>query len=86
MNPSPFVKLNRIVVFSKIHGAEAGLGELAATNTPATKKHPLFYTIRADLRAAAGLKAEAAEDLRRAADLAENAVERQFLESKMSTL
>ena len=56
INPSPFAKLNRIVVFSKIHGVEAGLEELAATNTPAMKKHHLFYTIRADLSAAAGLK------------------------------
>lgn len=86
LNPSPFVKLNRIVVFSKIHGAEAGLRELAALNTPAMNKNHLFYSIRADLRAAAGLKAEAFEDLRRATDLAENAVERRFLERKLSSL
>jgi RNA polymerase sigma factor (sigma-70 family) len=49
-------------------------------------KKDLFYAIRADLEAAAGLKAEAVEDLRRATDLAENAVERRFLESKMRTL
>ena len=70
-------------MFSKIRGAEAGLRELASSNTPAMKKNHLFYSIRADLKASAGLKAEAFEDLRRAAHLAENAVERRFLERKM---
>jgi predicted RNA polymerase sigma factor len=86
LNPSPFVKLNRIVVFSKIRGAEAGLRELTASNTPSMKKNHLFYSIRSDLKAVAGLKAEALEDLRRATDLAENAVEKRFLEHKMTTI
>lgn len=86
LNPSPFVKLNRIVVFSKIRGAEAGLRELAASYTPTMTSNHLFYSIRADLRAVAGLRAEALEDLLKATDLAENAVEKRFLERKMTTL
>lgn len=86
LNPSPFVRLNRIVVFSKVHGAESALRELGSTNSPALKKHHLYYTIRADLKAENGSKPDAIEDLRRATDLSENAVEKRFLEKKLNRL
>lgn len=82
-NPSPFVKLNRIVVYSKVHGSKTGLTELDKLNTPVLKKHHLYYTIRADLKTDIGLTRDAATDLRRAAELVENAVERRFLQLKL---
>ncbi len=78
--PSPVVELNRAVAVSMAFGPEAGLelvDELASE--PSLKQYHLLPSVRGDLLAKLGRKAEARAEFERAAALTQNARERKLL-------
>jgi RNA polymerase sigma-70 factor (ECF subfamily) len=87
LQPSPVVELNRAVAVAMAQGPEAGLalvdqliegGELA--------RYHLVYAARADLCRRLGRKAEAREAYQKALALAQQEVERRFLERRLAEL
>jgi RNA polymerase sigma factor (sigma-70 family) len=78
--PSPVVELNRAVAVGMAFGPAAGL-ELAdaLVDEPALRHYHLLPSVRGDLLAKLGRRAEAAAEFRRAAALTENARERALL-------
>jgi RNA polymerase sigma-70 factor (ECF subfamily) len=85
--PSPLVDLNRAVAVSMVDGPAAGLAlmdELAGD--PRLAAHHLLPAARADLLRQLGRTAEAAEDYRRALELAGNDPEREFLSQRLADL
>jgi RNA polymerase sigma-70 factor, ECF subfamily len=85
--PSPVVELNRAVAVAMAEGPERGL-ELLDDRTlgEQLEGYHLFWAARADLLRRLGRDAEAAEDYRRAMELARNPVERRFLEQRLTSL
>ena len=78
--PSPVVELNRAVAVGMASGPAAGLELLDTLAGEKTlSEYHLFYSARADLLAKLGRDAEAAAEFRRAAELTENARERDLL-------
>lgn len=78
--PSPVVALNRAVAVSMAYGPQAGLDlvdELAAD--PSLANYHWLPSVRADLLARLGRKAEAREEFERAAGMTRNARERELL-------
>ncbi len=78
--PSPVVELNRAVAVAMAFGPEAGLklvDELASE--PSLKSYHLLPSVRGDLLAKLGRKAEARAEFERAASLTQNARERKLL-------
>ena len=86
-SPSPIVELNRAVAVAMAEGPERGL-ELVDGLSDATelRRYHLLHATRADLLRRLGREEEAAEAYRRAHDLAENPVERAFLERRLAEL
>ena len=83
--PSPVVRLNRAVAVGMAEGPEAGLAlidELAADG--ALAGYHLLPAVRADLLRRLRRGGEAAEDYRRALDLAPTEAERGFLERRLA--
>lgn len=81
--PSPVVELNRAVAVSMANGPAAGLDaveELAATGS--LDEFHLLYTVRGELLARLGRHVDARADFLRAADLCQNAAERELLLAK----
>ena len=78
--PSPVVELNRAVAVGMAFGPEAGL-ELLDTIAaePSLRDYHLLPSVRGDLLAKLGRRAEAAAEFERAAALTENARERELL-------
>jgi RNA polymerase sigma factor (sigma-70 family) len=78
--PSPVVELNRAVAVGMAFGPAAGL-ELAdqLTAEPTLRRYHLLPAVRADLLAKLGRREEARAELERAAELTENARERELL-------
>jgi RNA polymerase sigma factor (sigma-70 family) len=78
--PSPIVELNRAVALGMAFGPEAGLELLdQIADEPALREYHLLPSVRGDLLAKLGRKAEAAVEFQRAAGLTENARERELL-------
>jgi predicted RNA polymerase sigma factor len=78
--PSPIVELNRAVAHSMAHGPEAGLRLLdAIAETPALQTYAPLPAARGDFLFRAGRVLEAKAQFARAAELAQNAREREFL-------
>jgi RNA polymerase sigma factor (sigma-70 family) len=78
--PSPVVELNRAVALGMAFGPEAGLALLEEiAEEPALAGYHLLPSVRGDLLAKAGRELEAAAEFRRAAELTENARERELL-------
>jgi len=78
--PSPVVALNRAVAVGMAYGPQAGLDlvdELAAD--PSLANYHWLPSVRADLLARLGRKAEAREEFERAAGMTRNARERELL-------
>ena len=83
--PSPVVELNRAVAVGMAFGPEAALelvDELA--DEPALRDYHLLPTVRGDLLARLGRRAEAGAEFERAASLTENARERAVLLDRMA--
>ncbi|HYK94369.1 MAG TPA: RNA polymerase sigma factor [Candidatus Dormibacteraeota bacterium] len=78
--PSPIVELNRAVAVSMAFGPAAGLELVdALAAEPALASYQLLPAVRGDLLSKVGRYAEAAAEMRRAADLTRNAAERGLL-------
>jgi RNA polymerase sigma factor (sigma-70 family) len=78
--PSPIVELNRAVAHSMAFGPEAGLRLLdAIAETPALQTYAPLPAARGDCLLRAGRVLEAKVQFARAAELAQNAREREFL-------
>jgi RNA polymerase sigma factor (sigma-70 family) len=78
--PSPIVELNRAVALGMAFGPEAGLELLdQIKEEPELSSYHLFPSVRGDLLEKAGRPKEAASEFKRAAELAENARERDLL-------
>jgi RNA polymerase sigma-70 factor (ECF subfamily) len=76
--PSPVVALNRAVAVAMSEGPEKGLSLLVEIDG-----YYLYYATRADFLRRLGRGAEAAEAYRRAIELTENNVEREYLEGRL---
>jgi RNA polymerase sigma-70 factor (ECF subfamily) len=87
--PSPVVALNRVVAVGFCSGAEAGLRaleQLEAEDGPALSTYHYLPATRADFLRRLGRDQAAASSYRRALALAQNDVERAFLEGRLATL
>ncbi|HET8814898.1 MAG TPA: RNA polymerase sigma factor [Solirubrobacterales bacterium] len=83
VQPSPIVELNRAVALAMAFGPEAGLELLEEIkDDPALSNYHLLPSVRGDLLAKAGRHEEAAAEFERAADLTDNARERELLLSR----
>jgi len=81
--PSPVVELNRAVALGMAFGPEAGLELLEQIeDDPALASYHLLPSVRGDLLEKAGRHEEAAAEFRRAAEMTENARERELLLSR----
>jgi len=80
LTPSPVVELNRAVAVSMARGPAAGLELVdALASAPALKAYHLLPSVRGDLLAKLGRRAEARAEFERAASLTRNASERNLL-------
>ncbi|MDQ0941357.1 RNA polymerase sigma factor (sigma-70 family) [Streptomyces sp. V1I1] len=78
--PSPVVELNRAVAVAMAEGPAAGLELVdALAEEPALKEYHLLPSVRGDLLARLGRRAEARAEFERAASLTRNARERELL-------
>jgi RNA polymerase sigma-70 factor (ECF subfamily) len=85
--PSPLADLNRAVAVSMVDGPAAGLTLVdALAGDPRLATHHLLPAARADLLRQLGRSAEAAEEYRRALQLAGNEPEREFLMRRLAGL
>ena len=81
--PTPIVALNRAVAVAEMDGPAVGLAALADVDLD---DYHLFHAVRADLLVRLDRRDEAASAYDRAIELAENATERAFLESRRAAL
>jgi RNA polymerase sigma factor (sigma-70 family) len=80
LTPSPVVELNRAVAVGMAFGPDQGLQLVdALTGEPALRDYHLLPSVRGDLLARLGRRAEASQEFARAAALARNAAERTVL-------
>src|SRR5262249_40380249 len=78
--PSPIVELNRAVAVSMADGPESGLALLEPLRAePVLRGYHLLPSVRGDLLARLGRMAEARGEFERAAELTQNARERELL-------
>ncbi len=85
--PSPVVELNRAVALGMAFGPAAGLEVVdSLTTEPALAGYHLLPSVRGDLLAKLGRFEEARAELRRAAELTQNARERGLLLKKLEAL
>ncbi|MEA2458803.1 MAG: polymerase sigma-70 factor, subfamily [Thermoleophilaceae bacterium] len=82
--PSPVVELNRAVAVAMAEGPERGLAVVDAIS--GLDRYRLFHSTRAELLRRAGRSGEAEPAYRRALELAENPVDRRFLEQRLAEL
>ncbi|MGW4520728.1 RNA polymerase sigma factor [Amycolatopsis sp. NPDC004378] len=80
--PGPMVTLNRVVAFAQVHGPEAGLAELAATDDPALAAHHRVDAVRAHLLELSGDAAGAREAYLSAARRTLSLPEQAYLQSR----
>jgi RNA polymerase sigma-70 factor (ECF subfamily) len=84
LNPSPVVALNHAVAVAMSAGVKQGLQRIDDLGrTGALDQYYLFHAARADLLRRLNHKAEAAKAYEKAAGLATNRVEREFLERRL---
>jgi predicted RNA polymerase sigma factor len=85
--PGPMVTLNRIVAFAMVHGAQAGLQQLAAAEAdPALAGHHRVHAVRAHLLDMAGDHEAARAHYRLAARRTLSVPEQRYLESRAAQL
>jgi RNA polymerase sigma factor (sigma-70 family) len=81
--PSPVIELNRAVAVGMAFGPAAGLDLVdQLVDEPALRSYHLLPSVRGDLLAKLGRRAEAAAEFRRAATLTHNERERALLEAR----
>lgn len=87
VTPSPVVELNRAVAVAMSSGPECGLGLIDDLRLSSTlNDYPFFHTTCAELQRRAGQTDAAAASYSRALDLCQNAVERRFMQRRLSEL
>src|SRR5262245_42291107 len=80
LTPSPVVELNRAVAVAMAFGPQAGLDVVdSLVSEPALAGHHLLPSVRGDLLATLGRRAEAKAEFEKAASLTRNERERTFL-------
>jgi predicted RNA polymerase sigma factor len=80
LSPSPVIELNRAVAVAMAFGPQAGLDLVdALLDAPALKHYHLLPSVRADLLEKLQRFSEAREEYERAASMAQNARDREFL-------
>jgi RNA polymerase sigma factor (sigma-70 family) len=80
LSPSPVVELNRAVALAMAFGPEAGLEVVdRLTDEPALRGYHFLPSVRGDLLARLGRRAEARDEFARAATMTRNARERDLL-------
>jgi RNA polymerase sigma factor (sigma-70 family) len=85
--PSPVVELNRAVAVSMAQGPAAGLAIVdGLRDNPALRRYQWLPSVRGDLLAKLGRGAEARSEFLRAAELAGNGREREFLLARANAL
>lgn len=84
LGPDPVVELNRAVAIGELRGPAAGVEALPAVTR--LERYQPFHAARADLLTRAGDTAEARTAYRRAMDLTDNPVERDFLGRRLAAL
>ncbi|BAN23183.1 RNA polymerase sigma factor [Caballeronia insecticola] len=85
--PTPVVELNRAVAVSMAYGPEEALPIVdALREAPALRSYHWLPSVRADLLAKLGRKDEARAEFERAASLAKNAREREFLMERAAAM
>ncbi|MCW5665884.1 MAG: RNA polymerase sigma factor [Piscinibacter sp.] len=85
--PSPVVELNRAVAVAMAFGPEQGLALVdALRDRPALQQYHWLPSVRGDLLERLGHRAEARAEFERAAGLARNAREREFLLGRAAAL
>lgn len=85
--PTPVVRLNQAVAVGRADGPAAGLALVDALRAdPALKDYHLLPGVRADLLLRSGRAPEARREFERAAALARNAAERDFLRRRADAL
>jgi RNA polymerase sigma-70 factor (ECF subfamily) len=85
--PSPIVELNRAVALAMAEGPESGLAHLdAMTGLPALASYHHLFSVRGDLLARLGRRAEARAEFERAAKLTRNARERELLLARAAAM
>jgi RNA polymerase sigma factor (sigma-70 family) len=83
IQPSPIVELNRAVAIGMAFGPEPGLALIEEIEgEPALADYHLLPSVKGDLLEKAGRRDEAAAEFKRAAELTENARERELLLSR----
>ena len=83
LTPSPVIELNRAVALAMAHGPAAGLDLVDRLNSePSLRRYHLLPSVRGDLLAKLGRRAEAREEFTRAAALTQNERERALLRSR----
>ena len=85
IQPSPVVRLNEAVAIAMSSGINAGLEAVDALAGELDLYH-LFHAARADLLRRQGRNGDAAKAYRRAIQLTQNAVERNFLAARLETV
>jgi RNA polymerase sigma-70 factor (ECF subfamily) len=83
LHPTPVVELNRAVAVALAEGPEAGLALMDRLETRQLGDYHLLHAARADMLRRLGRPEEAAAAYRRAGQLAQNPVERAFLERRL---
>jgi RNA polymerase sigma-70 factor, ECF subfamily len=86
-NPSPVIELNRAVALAMRDGAEAGLRQVEAIlERGELADYHLAHAARADLNRRLGRWGEARTAYRRALQLSQQGIDRQFLERRLAEL
>jgi RNA polymerase sigma-70 factor (ECF subfamily) len=85
LNPSPIVALNRAIAIGQSEGAERGIEELRAVeNSERLSRYPFYEAALGELELRRGRGGVAQSHFEKAAALARNAMERQFLNGRLS--
>jgi RNA polymerase sigma-70 factor (ECF subfamily) len=86
VHDTPVVRLNRAVALAMVEGPDAGLAHMERLDLADLGEFHPFHAARADLLRRAGRRAEAVTAYRRAIALCANAVERRYLERRLTEL
>ena len=87
INPSPIIKLNRLVVLEKVNGTNEALSQITELEKDGEiSNNYLLYTIKADFQKTLGNINEARELLKKAIELNDNSIEKNFLINKLESI
>jgi RNA polymerase sigma-70 factor (ECF subfamily) len=83
--PSPVVALNRAIATAQLNGPDRGIQEICAiSRVERLGRYPFYYAALGELELCRGRHQEAAVHFRAAMRFARNAMERQFLERRLT--